>query len=281
MAWLRSRPVLEERSTWAWETGPLMRIRTTCSRLVESTTMASASRFSSGVSPRSMDLVSTKVMWLTLGTRVKSPRTPKMWKRPSVGRTSPAMQGLGQRAVDPQIEDHVQLGREVVLHHEAVAHGAHPQIEGQVFQQGHPVVEGSHRRLVDVGRDHQLAHGEVLQVAARGHQHLAVEGQPLVRVARQLEVETDVVQLHAAGGEEREAPAAERDPHGAQLGTGEQPADADPSGCRRVAADAEAAVAIDPGLQALQGEAVAAELDHPGLDHHVSAQLAQPEIRGS
>ena len=112
--WLRSSPSSLDRSMRASRSGPLIRMRTLWSLPFASVTRLVASRRSSGVSPSAIDLVAMNVTWLTLGTRSKSPRMNGMLKRPSIGRTSPAIWGSRQRAAHVQQDVDADLGREVV-----------------------------------------------------------------------------------------------------------------------------------------------------------------------
>src|SRR5450432_865757 len=90
---VRSSPSSVDRSICASRSGPWIRMRTLWSAPFASVTMLVAWMSSSGVSPSAMDFVSTKVTWFAFATRSKSPRMPGKLKRPSVGRTSPAIAG--------------------------------------------------------------------------------------------------------------------------------------------------------------------------------------------
>ena len=164
----------------------------------------------SGVSPSAIDLVAMKVTWLTLGTRSKSPRMKGMLKRPSVGRMSPASWGTASVPPDVQDDVGVDLGRDVVLHDEPVAHGAHREIEAQLLEQRLAVVERPHRRLVDARPQRQVLDLEGLQVAPGDEAHLAAEAEALLEAPLEIEVERQVVDLEHAGAAVGEPLAVQR-----------------------------------------------------------------------
>src|SRR6185436_4868435 len=57
------------------------------------------------------------------------------------GSDIPGQARLGQGAAHPQVHGHVDLGGQVVLDEEAVAHGAHAQVQAQLGQGGVPLVK--------------------------------------------------------------------------------------------------------------------------------------------